>query len=123
MKIDRTLRIAELIQRELANIIIHNLSTPLLQQMTIVGAKVAPDLSVAKIFISTFDKNNAKATIEELSSKTKILRHYLAKNLNLRVTPKLYFVYDTSAASGQELDMLIDKAIARDTAQTPPEEN
>jgi len=114
MKIDRTLRLAELIQRELANIIIHNLSTPLLQQMTIVGAKVSPDLAVAKIFISTFDKNKAQETLDELNINVKILRHYLAKNLNLRKTPQLHFIYDESVIRGQELDFLIDKAIERD---------
>jgi ribosome-binding factor A len=116
MKIDRKLRLGELIKRELANIIIHEIKTPLLSQATIVGAKIAPDLSIAKIFVSTFDKSKADETIKELQEQSKTLRHYLAKNLNLRITPKLIFVYDDSIIRGQELDTIIDKAIAKDEA-------
>ena len=70
--------------------------------ITITGADVTPDLKYAKIFFSLFD-GDVKDTIKGLSSAAGFIRGQLAHRLNLRVTPELNFVYDTSVRHGAHI--------------------
>lgn len=115
MKSGRMLRLAELIQREIANIIIHHfIDEPLLRNVTVTAVKVAPDLATARIFISVFDEANSKEVVAMLQKQAKTIRHLLARGINLRVTPELHFVYDAALIHGEKLHSLIDQAIAKD---------
>jgi len=110
----RCKRLAELIKRQLASSFLYYRDHPVLSQATITGVEVAADLSVAKVFISVLDEKNVKPALQELQLESWHLRHSLAKQLNLRMTPRLYFVYDSSIARGQKLSALIDTAISND---------
>lgn len=110
----RQRRIAELIRHELATILLIELKEPIFREITITDTEVTPDLSIAKIFISVFDESKKDAALAAVNQATKNLRHLLAKNLNLRITPKLQFIYDTTIIEGQKLSALIDEAIASD---------
>ena len=110
----RTQRLSELIQRYLAQILLTYKDNPLLVQVTITGVEVAVDLSVAKVFFTVLDEGKADFARKELQHEAKNIRHLLAQNLNLRITPCLHFIYDSSIAEGHKLDKLIEAAIARD---------
>jgi ribosome-binding factor A len=110
----RKKRIGEQIQHELASILLRHPEQPLLVQATITAVDVSADLSVAKVFFSLFDEKKLAAVQEALTNATSLLRKALAKNLNLRLTPRLYFVYDKSIIGGQKLANLIDQAVAED---------
>lgn len=110
----RTRRVAELIQHELASILLRERSNPVFQQITITGVEVTPDYSMAKVFITIFDETKIALALETLRGAAKDLRHTLAKNLNLRTTPRLSFVYDESIVYGQKIDALLNKAISKD---------
>lgn len=114
---NRTARIAELIQKELAMVLLRHNEEPLFIKATIAEVKVSPDFSVAKIFIRIWDEKDVDETMLELQRYSKSLRHTLAKNLNLRLTPKLFFVYDDTAARAQKLSALIDQTINSDASQ------
>jgi ribosome-binding factor A len=114
-KTTRSERVGELIARELAEIILRRFSAPIFKQITIISVDLSPDLSMAKVFISVFNNAMANQALAELDANAKILRHYLAQNLNLRITPKLSFLYDKSIVEGERLAHLIDEAIARDS--------
>jgi ribosome-binding factor A len=49
-----------------------------------------------------------------LNHASGFLRGVVAKELNIRVTPKLQFFYDKTSVQGQKLSHLIDQAIAED---------
>jgi ribosome-binding factor A len=115
MKSGRMLRLAELIQREIANIMVHHfIDEPLLRNVTVTAVKVAPDLATARIFVSVFDETKSKEVIALLKKQAKTIRHLLARGINLRVTPELHFVYDAALIHGEKLHSLIDQAIAKD---------
>jgi ribosome-binding factor A len=66
--------------------------------VSITRAEVAPDLKYASIYFSCIcDSEKAK---EGLKKCTGMLRHHLAVNLNLRITPELNFVKDGSIEHG-----------------------
>jgi ribosome-binding factor A len=110
--VHRTDRVAQQIQRYLAKIILfYQGSIPLFKSVTITRVKVAPDLSVARVFFSVFDLSQKDLAAKELQNEAKNLRHMLAHELNLRITPVLQFVHDESISKGEQMDLVIEAAM------------
>lgn len=114
----RTDRIAELIQRELALLIQHDVKDPRLTHLiTVSEVKVTSDLSYAKVYISILDADEEviKKTMTALEHAAGFLRSTLARQLKLRTMPELQFKYDTLLAEGNRLMDLINDAVDSDT--------
>jgi ribosome-binding factor A len=105
----RTDRIAEMIQRKLAQIIPQEVRDPRLTGfITISAVKVAADLAHAKVYFTVFNDDKAvAATI--LNAAAGYLRSALARSITLRTVPQLHFIYDESIEYGEHLTRLIDK--------------
>jgi ribosome-binding factor A len=56
----RKKRIGELIQHELANVLLRHMEQPIFKQISITNVIVSADLSVAKVFFSVFDDSKLK---------------------------------------------------------------
>ena len=69
--------------------------------VSVTRAEVAPDLKYATIYFSCI--GDSKESGEGLKKVTGMLRHHLAKTLNLRVTPELHFVKDGSIEHGAHI--------------------
>jgi len=110
----RQRQISEQIQRELAVTFLRHPENPFFTKVTIVGCDVSPDLAIAKVYISVFHDVEKDQAVKALTSSAGFLRKVLAHNLNLRVTPRLIFIYDESIRYGQRLDSLIAEAVAED---------
>ena len=104
-------RINAEVQKELANLIRSELKDPRVGQMTCVtDVEVAPDLKTCKVWISTLGDSAAlDETISGLKSAEGFLRKQLASSLNLRNTPELRFIPDTSIEYGMKMNKLIDE--------------
>jgi len=109
----RTDRVAQQIQRELAELVRLEINDPRVRLVTITGAEVARDYSHAKIFFTRLDGKHAEAQ-QGLECASSFLRRQLARNIKLRVMPQLHFVYDASVERGSHLSQLIDQAVAND---------
>jgi ribosome-binding factor A len=105
----RTDRIAEMMQRKLAQIIQQEIKDPRLPSLiTISAVKVARDLGHAKVYFTVFNDNPAEtATI--LNAAASYLRSVLAKTVTLRTVPQLHFIHDESIEYGKRLSRLIDE--------------
>ena len=103
-------RINSEVQRELANLIRSEIKDPRIGPMTCVtDVEVAPDLKTCKVWISTLgDEADREETLKGLKSAEGFLRKELAHNLNLRNTPELRFIADTSIEYGMKMNRLID---------------
>ena len=76
--------------------------------ISITGADVTPDLKFAKVYYSVVAPNHELKDIDKgLRSATGFIRQRLAKGLNLRQTPELKFVYDSSAENGAYISKLL----------------
>ncbi|MCR5508112.1 MAG: 30S ribosome-binding factor RbfA [Lachnospiraceae bacterium] len=106
-------RINTEVQRELANLIRSEIKDPRVGPMTCVtDVEVAPDLKTCKVWISTLgDEAEREDTLKGLKSAEGFLRKELAHNLNLRNTPELKFIPDTSAEYGMNMNRLIDEYV------------
>ncbi|MGL5742406.1 MAG: 30S ribosome-binding factor RbfA [Legionella sp.] len=105
----RTDRVAEMIQRKLAQIIPQEVKDPRLTGfVTISAVKVAADLGHAKVYFTVLN-DDKKLTGTILNAAAGYLRSALARSISLRTIPQLHFVYDESIEYGQHLSYLIDK--------------
>ncbi len=118
----RTLRIADQIQRELADLVQNEIKDPRIKQITITAVEVTRDYSHAKVFYTTLANSEENFLIENgLEHAKGFLRSSLSHRMKLRVMPELHFVYDESVERGVRLSKLIDDAIAQDKSSHHPE--
>ena len=111
----RTLRVADQIQRELADLIQHEIKDPRVGQVTITAVEVTRDYSHAKVFYTTLASKEENFLIENgLEHAKGFLRSNLSHRMKLRITPQLHFIYDESVERGVRLSKLIDEAVAQD---------
>lgn len=109
-------RINSEVQREISEII-RELKDPRVGIMTsVTDVEVTPDLKYAKVYISALgDDEASEKTIEGLKAASGFIRRELARKLNLRNTPELRFLADTSLAYGMKMDKLINELVKKDT--------
>ena len=110
----KNMRINEEVQKTLANLIRGQIKDPRIAPMTCVtDVEVAPDLKTCKVYISVLgDEDKQKETMEGLRNAEGFIRHELAEKLNLRNTPTLTFIPDTSTQYGMAMSAKIDEVMA-----------
>ncbi len=109
----RTDRIAEQIQRELAQLIRLEVKDPRVKKVTLTGVDVTNDHARAKVFYTSLDGDSPEL-LQGLERAAGFLRSQLAHAMKLRITPQLHFLYDASVERGAYLSQLIDQAVASD---------
>ena len=102
---------ADLIQRELSELIRLEVRDPRVGMVTITSVDVSPDLSHAKVFFTLLDKQLLDETTQGLQRAAGYLRSQLAHRMKLYTTPELRFVYDESVERGDHLSRLIDSVL------------
>ena len=75
--------------------------------VSITRAEVAPDLKYASVYFSCI--GDSKEAAEGLKKCMGMLRHHLAINLNLRITPELHFIKDGSIEHGAKIAKLLEQ--------------
>lgn len=112
----RARRVAEQIQRELADLIRLELKDPRVGSLvTLTDVEVTQDMSHAKVFFTVLgDAGQIPQIQHALQHAAGFLRNQLSQRMKLRIMPLLHFHYDESVERGIRLDNLIDQAIAQD---------
>lgn len=109
---NRGLRVADQIQRDLAELIQREIRDPRVGLVTIMGVELTPDYAHAKVFFTTL-KEDPTPALEGLRNAAGLLRSMLFKRLHIHTIPELHFVHDQSVARGSDLARLIDQANAQ----------
>lgn len=110
----RTQRVADQIQRELADLINTEVKDPRIGLITITSVEVTRDYAYAKIFYTTLNNREDIINVDEgLKHASGFLRSQLSSRMKLRIIPQLHFVYDESVERGLYLSRLIDEAIGK----------
>jgi len=110
----RGVRVADQIQRDLAEIVAYELKDPRVGMITITEVQVTPDYAHAKVFFTMLADNHeaVQNTIEGLRKAAGFIRGQLGRRLTIHTIPEVHFVHDVSTARGMELSKLIDEANA-----------
>ena len=103
-------RIADLLQQELADLLLRRVKDPRVEGVTITGVKVSRDLQHARVFYCVMgapaeaDREGVAAGLDKAKG---FLRHELAKRLHMRYLPQLEFQYDASFDYGEKIERLL----------------
>jgi ribosome-binding factor A len=109
----RSERIAEEIQRSLADLVRLEVRDPRVKLVTLTGVELSRDKSHAKVFFTVLgSRAQADEALEGLTHACGFLRSSLAHRLTTRTVPELAFAYDESVERGMRLSKLIDEAVA-----------
>lgn len=110
----RGLRVADQIQRDVAEIIWSELKDPRVGMITVTEVQLTPDYAHAKIYFTSLADDPAaiKNTLEGLNKASGFLRAQLGLRLHIHTLPQLHFVHDTSTMRGIAMSRLIDQANA-----------
>jgi len=102
-------RVAQLIRRELSDIISNRLRDPRIGQwVSITDVEITRDLSFARVYITVLGPTEERErTFEGLRSATGWLRSQLAPRLDMREVPELRFELDTSLDTGARVDEIL----------------
>jgi len=124
----RTQRVADQLQRELAQLIQFQVKDPRMGMVTVSAVKISKDLSYADVYVTVLpigDQDEAeciKASVDVLNNAAGFLRHELATLIKLRILPHLRFHYDESVERGRRIHSLIEKAYQREQQDSDNEE-
>lgn len=106
---NRTLRVNELIQRELGDIL-HKRYRSEAVAITVTEVRVSPDLRDGRVFVSIVGD---EAVVEEkmrwLHRHAREIRVELGRRIVLKYLPKIDFVFDKSTVRGTRLIGLLDE--------------
>lgn len=94
--------------------------------VTITKSDVSGDLKFAKIYFSVFGilPEEIKELKKGLYSAQGYLRSYIARELNLRITPELTFEYDNAMEHGADIMRLLKKIESSENPEaSSPEED
>ena len=107
---NRSLRVSDQIQRDLADLI-RDLKDPRIGMVTINSVVVTPDYAHAKIFFSLLSGDVAECEVA-LNEAAGFLRNGLFKRLQIHTVPTLHFSFDRTTEHAAELSALIRTANA-----------
>ncbi len=107
----RARRLAEQIQRELAELLRREVKDERVGNVTITHVEVTGDLRSARVYYLPFGKEGADPQLQRgLTSAAGFLRNALSRSMMIRHTPTLSFELDTAIEHGVRLSQLIDAA-------------
>jgi ribosome-binding factor A len=107
---NRSLRVADQIQRDLAELI-RELKDPRVGMVTINAVEVTPDYAHAKVFFSVL-VGDAQECEDGLNEAAGYLRNGLFKRLQIHTVPTLHFQFDRTTERAADLSALIARANA-----------
>ncbi|MGB0495504.1 MAG: 30S ribosome-binding factor RbfA [Kangiellaceae bacterium] len=114
----RTDRVAEQLQRELAQIIQQEIKDPRLGMVTVCKVHLSRDLHYATVYVTFLGiEETKKATakgVEILNEASSYIRSSIGKRMRMRAIPHVKFLFDESISRGRDLSSLINKAREKD---------
>jgi ribosome-binding factor A len=119
-EIPRARRVAEQVQRVLADMLRRDVRDPRLMPVTITHVRMSPDLSHAWVQFQLLTGNAHDPLQQEiLDEAAGYLRGPLGRALRLRIAPHIHFQPDAELEQSQRLDELITRAVREDAARHP----
>ena len=113
----RTQRVADHLQRELANVIQREVRDPRLGMVSITGVEVSRDLAHARVFYTMLgadSSDEASESTEILNNAAGFLRSELSRDSAMRSVPRIRFYFDSSVGRGRRMEDLIRRAARAD---------
>lgn len=102
-------RLNHAFQEEISMILMTEIKDEDIKFVTITGVDTTSDLSFAKVYYTVLDESKKESTAEALKGAASFIRTKLADRVDIRHTPELKFIYDTSIAYGEHIERIIEE--------------
>ncbi|MBI5143081.1 MAG: 30S ribosome-binding factor RbfA [Nitrospirae bacterium] len=112
----RSVSVAELIRREIADIIQNRVKNPHVGFLAVTDVALSDDLKHANIYISVLKKNEAETTIKALHSSAGFIKGELGHRVKLRYMPDIHFRIDEAIEYGSKMDGVLREVMAKEGA-------
>jgi ribosome-binding factor A len=107
---DRMRRVNEAIREVVSIRIAEGLRDPRIGFVTVTSVDTSPDLRQARVYVSVLgNPEEREATMAGLESAHGVLQLSVARELRLKHTPTLQFVFDESIERGMRISELLDE--------------
>jgi len=111
MEYKRSDRVADLLHKEIAELVFRRVKDPRTANLTISGVEVSGDLKHARVFFcimgGSADEDAKRKAGSGLEKAKGFIRLELGRRLSLRYIPQLEFEYDTSFEYGDKIERLL----------------
>jgi ribosome-binding factor A len=105
MRSTRMKRTDDLVRRVISEAILTKLSDPRIGFVSVTGVRVSPEFDTAQVYVSVLGDEKVRAeTMRGLRSAASFLQSQLAREIRMRRTPRLRFLYDSSLDRGFRVD-------------------
>jgi len=103
-------RVDEAVREVLSDAITTQLKDPRVGFVTVTAVETAPDLRRARVYVSVLGNASVrKRSLQGLESAHGVLQRVVARELRLKHTPTLEFVYDDTAERGMRIARLLEE--------------
>jgi ribosome-binding factor A len=103
----RSVRVADLLHHEIADIVLHKLKDPRLGFVTITGVDLTNDLRFGKVYFTDLDDSKIEETLKILTSSKGFIKKELAGRVKLKFIPDFEFKKDDSILYGRKIDKIL----------------
>ena len=107
-------RLNHAFQEQISIILMREVKDENLKFVTITGVDTTSDLSYAKVYYTVLNQNKKEETKEALKKASPYIRTKLAERVEIRHTPELKFVYDSSISYGEHIEKIIEEIHEKD---------
>lgn len=119
---NRTVRVNELVQRELSAILHRHYQSEAVA-ITITDVKVSPDLHDARVLISVLgDDDAAEKKLRWLRDQAIDIRQELGRRIVLKFLPKFEYALDKSVGRVERITRLLDALPPESPSALPPKD-
>lgn len=111
MNTTRQQKIAAMLQRELADILLIDSRNIYRCMITVTNVTISPDLSNARAYLSIYNTPDKEAVMGLIKDNTKDIRYRLGQKIRnqIRVVPSLEFFIDDTLDYMERIDELLKK--------------
>lgn len=102
-------KVENLIKERISLIFLHKLDDLQLGFVTITNVKMSPDLKIAKIYLSIFEKEKRELALDRIHTKAGFIRSELAHRIRIKFVPELKFFLDDTSDYVEKIEGLIKK--------------
>ncbi len=110
-------RINEQLLRAISEVVAHEANDELLKSITITAVDTSNDLSYAKVYFTSLSTLDAKQLEKEMDEASSYIRREITNLVDIRLMPKLKFIYDESISYGNTIESKIKEIHEKENKQ------
>ena len=113
----RSTRVADLLKREFADLLLRRIKDPRVQGITITDVELTEDLRHARVYFTLIgDQQRREEAVRGLESAKGFVRREIGQALRIKYIPEIEFKYDSSFDHAERMETLFHQIKHHDLA-------